>query len=94
MGRVRSLFAPSFQPLVVLATRQQVREQALLGLGGHQPLSKFRQDNVSYKRSLGIVVDLASRCSVLPAWYFGGKPGSRLEFTKLITSSYFVNFES
>ena len=44
MGRVRSLFTTGFQPLVVLATRQQVREQALFGLAGHQPLPKFRQD--------------------------------------------------
>ena len=50
--------------------------------------------NVASRTTLGIVVVLASPVGVLPAWYFGGEPGSRLEFTKLIPSARFVNFES
>ena len=44
MRRVRSLFAPGFQPLLVLATNQQVVKESFFGLTGHQPLAKFRQD--------------------------------------------------
>ena len=44
MRRVRSLFAPGFQPPVVLATNQQVVKEPFFGLTGHQPLSKFRED--------------------------------------------------
>ena len=50
--------------------------------------------NPSYKRRLGIVVVLASLRGPVPAWYFGGDQAPFWEFTKLIPSASFVNFES
>ena len=49
--------------------------------------------SASHTRPLGIVVGLASRYSVLPAWSFGRESGFCLEFTKLIYLARFINVD-
>jgi len=50
--------------------------------------------NLSYTPALGIALLSGLLRGLLSAWYFDGESGARLEFTKLIPSASFLNFES
>ena len=47
-----------------------------------------------YNPALGIALLSRLLRGLLSAWYFDGESGARLEFTKLIPSASFLNFES
>ena len=57
-------------------------------------LGKVEVHNVIYERTLGKVVGFGLPGGGLPAWYFAGGPGARLEFRKRIPSARFLNVES
>lgn len=57
-------------------------------------LGKVALHKICYKSTLGKVVVLVRLRGVLPAWYFAGEQAPVWEFTKLIPSAHFVNFES